>query len=537
MTGKAINTKSNLLLNTNFMFGCVLVSTMSLVYRLFKQFSPTSLVLIINLILYLPLAILQRPLWDGALSSYARRGSYKYLNSEAIDYSFPTQYYPEIFINYFALKTHLNFFIYYWLVLSIVLSLLYKSLQKLSFLLKLNSLNSIQSNKRSAIAFAFFPAFHVLFSTQNFIWIICLALCLWGTIFLFSNHYKVKILGVFFILFSFQMASLPFLFLIFFSALFRHRKKLEILKVFLATAFLCTLFLTIFRKFLFHPAGIYENYNSVTFESKTLPIVLQNVFNFAIFVVPIVIIYALVTTYDLSKNNVIDMFRSNKNIIVWLFIMLLFCISPYVLALKSPSRLDLFDWSYRHGIITVVPLLLYIFWASDRHEGVLNKVSILKSIAIVFALVISSVTAAYGHVQSTVFDKGLILQLSTSVESWERSDLLCFDFESRRLNFPRFYELNEMVWQVTGNNVIQSDTSGNCSIGELEDLNYFSNSSVLDISESKWQNIYIGGVNSESKQKLVITGSVGLKEVFQGVFFSKFDFFSLKFFEFDDSVN
>jgi len=130
-----------------------------------------------------------------------------------------------------------------------------------------------------------------------------------------------------------------------------------------------------------------------------------------------------------------------------------------------------------------------------------------------------------------VFDRALIQALSNSKVAWDKSDLLCFTFSDARFNSPRFYELNEVVWQVTANNKIQSDSSRDCALGEIMDLRYFSNLSVLEISQSKWQNIYIGGLNSEVKQKLNVTGKIGFKEVYRGVVLSDFEPLSISFFD------
>jgi len=504
---------------------------MQVVYRYITRLSPTFLVLIINLSIYLPLAILQRPLWDGALSSYARTGSYKYLNLEAIDYSFPAQYFHEIIINWISLKTHINFYIYYWIAVCITLSLIYKSLQIFSILCDFNSLESVKKNKKSALIFTFFPAFHVLFSTQNFIWVICLAFCLWGTIFLFSPSYQVKVLGLVFIMFSFQMASLPFLFLTLLSAAFINEKSKHFLKVFVITSVFCLFYLVIFRRFLFYPAGIYENYNSIVLSFETVPSLLQNSSNFIFFIVPLIFFCTLAVYADINVKMISFIFKSNKKITILFISMFVSSIFPYVLAQKSPSRLDLFDWSYRHAIITIVPLILYIFWVSERLNKPPNR-SILLNFSLFFSpLLICSILATYGHVQSMVFDRALIQALSNSKVAWDKSDLLCFTFSDARFNSPRFYELNEVVWQVTANNKIQSDSSRDCALGEIMDLRYFSNLSVLEISQSKWQNIYIGGLNSEVKQKLNVTGKIGFKEVYRGVVLSDFEPLSISFFD------
>jgi hypothetical protein len=161
----------------------------------------------------LPLSLLQRPIWDGALSRYAESTSYALLNKEAIDFSFPTLYFYEQAMVYLSNFLEIDFFVIYNASLGLALGILFQQIIILGKKLEIYP----QSKKREAaigLLFVLFPGFHTLYTTQNFPYILCLVIFLIGINQLFGTNVFIKILGLIFILCAFQMASIPFMFLI-----------------------------------------------------------------------------------------------------------------------------------------------------------------------------------------------------------------------------------------------------------------------------------------------------------------------------------
>jgi len=476
--------------------------------------------------LFSPILIIQRPLWDGVLIKFGEQNKFSYLNSAALDYSFPLQYAPEMILSFISRSTKINFYALYCLALVLVLLALLRSILKISKLLGMGRPSKNQ-RFRIAILYAFFAPFHVLYSTQNFIFVVCIFFCLEGLVNLSSPKFERKIFGMFLILFSFQMPSMPFLGFALYLGIIAVRKSLNLIGIIrnaIIPAIFCASYLILVREVFFPPSGLYEKYNKVVINQSSLMPAIQNLSNFIVFILPLVIVIFFaagnLVILNVKSLNVLKRFDSSeKNQLFYLLFLAGFTALPYILANKSPYKFDFFDWSYRHALPLVVPITLFSIWVTNfRHRQSKNfkgRIHLLASSFAIFVLGLSTLSGAYGHVQSMLMDKKLVSDFKEIDLAKFDSGVVCINYLNPRLNNPRFYELNALAWEATGLVNWQLYGDQNCQeVSKPEEILYGSALSN-NLNSLEWKNLFLAGTNSEDWTRIDIRSGFPLDFIFR----------------------
>ena len=478
------------------------------------------------ILLFSPILILQRPIWDGVLVKLGALKNFTYLNSAAVDYSFPFQYAPEIILDFISRYTKIDFYILYYLVLVVALITLFRAILRISVLLGYGQLSS-RNRSKIAVLYILFTPFHTLFSTQNFIFVVCILFCLEGLVNLTSSKFKRKILGIFLILFSFQMPSMPFLGFALYIGIINIQKSLNLMGIIrnsIIPAFFCASYLILVREVFFPSSGLYEEYNKVVIKQSSVMPAIHNLSNFIVFVLPLVILifFAVsnVVIFNEKSLNAFDRFDSSeKNRLFYLLFLGGFAALPYILANKSPYKFDFFDWSYRHALPLVVPITLFSIWITNfgygKSKNFKGKIRPLVSSLAILILALMTFSGAYGHVQSMLMDKKLVSELKKIDLAKFDSGVLCINYLNPRLNNPRFYELNALAWEATDLINWQLYGDQNCQeISKPEEILYGSTLSN-NLSRSEWKNLFIAGTNSEDWAKIDLRAEFSLDFLFR----------------------
>jgi hypothetical protein len=277
--------------------------------------------------------------------------------------------------------------------------------------------------------------------------------------------------------------------------------------------------LVLIREILFPASNHYAHYNEIILNKQLLRIILFNGFNFALFIFFILAIMGLITRC--SNMKVISL-KTLNNRIDFVFILILFIasISPYVLANKSPAPFDLFDWTWRHTFLLVIPFTV-IALKIERDSSVKTPIKIVRctfgfvSIFIYFG---STMMANYGHVQTMVFDQYVIELLSENKSVWGGSQILCFTSSSKRLNHPRFYELNELAWESTGKTDWQFYSDDACNSGDIPSGWLRSSPYLSELTQRQWEGVYMGGNGNSRWLAIYVTGQLDFSDVIAELF-------------------
>lgn len=476
--------------------------------------------------LFSPILIIQRPIWDGVLVKFGEQNNFSYLNSAALDYSFPLLYAPEMILSSISRLTNINFFIFYYLALILVLLVLLRSILKISKLLGMKQ-PSNDNRLRIAILYVFFTPFHTLYSTQNFIFIICILFCLEGLVNINSSSLRKKLTGILLILFSFQMPSMPFLGFALYLGIIHVRGNLKligIIKFSIAPAIFCATYLILVREVFFPSSGLYADYNKVVINLSRVSPAMYNLSNFIFLLLPLAILVFLTignwTPLDVKRINAMNGVKpSQKNQLLFILTLTGFSIFPYVLANKSPYKLDLFDWSYRHALPLVVPITLLSIWIANFEYGHSKKpkrvVPSWTSVLAIFLLAALTFSGAYGHVQSMLMDKKLVSKLNDAGLAKLDEGVVCVNYLNPRLNDPRFYELNALAWETTGLVNWQLYGDQNCQEITAPREIFYGSSISKDLNKYEWKNQFIAGTNSDSWTKIDLNAELPLDFFFR----------------------
>ncbi len=497
---------------------------MSAAHKSIGRYITNHTVLAVTLFSYLmffPVSLLQRPIWDGALSRFAMSNSYQMLNQEAFDYGLPSLYLHEMLITSLSKLVQIDYYILYNLTVAFCIGGIFKLILVLAQKLQIET--QLKNGKVvTGFMLVTYPALHTLYTTQNFIWLLCILILLAGINALFHEKKKFKIIGILLIGFSFQMASLPFVFLpIYWWYHWVTKREKFIVRLF-SSSILSALMLILIREILFPPKNLYLHYNEIVFNKHFIKMTAINIFNFSLFLfIFIILILGLNGKLSWPKKNSTLRLVKNSNTI---FISLLSVGScfPYVMANKSPKPLDFFDWSWRHTIILLIPFTLLTLMLQTTKETPVKernqKVQIIvKSLA--FLIFVSmTLLSNYGHVQSMVYDKKVIELLSNNRNSWSESEIVCFESSVRRMNNVRFYELNEMAWESTGRTNWQFYPDTKCSSKNIPSGSLRNSPQLSGMTDMQWKNVYMGGTTNSKWIAIRISGKLDFLDVLYSTF-------------------
>ena len=485
------------------------------VYKMMVNKDPKLLnypVTILSYVAFIPLSLIQRPLWDGALSKHAAKSTYYFLNKEAIDYGIPSLYFHEQGIVFLSKLFGIDYYVIYNLIIAITLGVIFQQIKILA-----KNLEIVQESRRpeklAIFLFIFFPAFHTLFSTQNFFYILCLAIFLIGLNLFLDNSHLIKYLGVVLIIYSFQMASLPFIFLVIY---WWHRwkvKKDNFVTHFFVSAIFAVSILWIFRENFFPPRNLYVHYNEVVLNRHFLKMTFFNISNFLLF-------FALPTIFlGLTAKCLNLRLRVTKSItdttdLVFIFLLTLASAFPYIMANKSPKAFDFFDWSWRHSFLLIIPLTLYTFKLKKVNEADsrMKRFRILACALACLVFTVMTIVADYGHVQSMVYDKH-VLDLLSEEKVWTKSEIVCFQSSVKRMNTPRFYELNEIAWESTGKTNWQFYPDASCNSQNIPSGSLKNSVQLSGMTDSQWRNVYMGGTKNSKWIAIHISGKLDIFDI------------------------
>jgi hypothetical protein len=323
------------------------------------------------------------------------------------------------------------------------------------------------------------------------------------------------------------MPSMPFLGFALYIGIIAVRKSLNLMGIIrnaIIPAIFCASYLILVREVFFPPSGLYEEYNKVVINQSSLMPAIQNLSNFIVFTLPLVIlIFFAVSNLVVLNDKSLSVFKrfdsSEKTRLFYLLFLGGFAALPYILANKSPYRFDFFDWSYRHALPLVVPTTLFSIWitnfGSRKSKNFKGKIRPLASSLAILMLALITFSGAYGHVQSMLMDKKLVSEFKKIDLAKFDSGVICINYLNHRLNNPRFYELNALAWEATGLVNWQLYGDQNCQeISKPKEILYGSAMSN-NLSRSEWENLFIAGTNSEDWTKIDLRAEFFLDFLFR----------------------
>ena len=479
------------------------------------------LVIFFGYLVYFPITLLRRPIWDGALSRFAMSNSYEMLNKEALDYGFPSQYLHEIVLVSFSKLLRLDYYSLYNIAIALSLGGIFQLMLILARKLQIEP-----RNKRDEIVAGFivvtYPPLHTIYTTQNFVWILCILILLTGIIALFHGNQVIKFFGVILIAYSFQMASLPFVFLpIYWWYCWKFKRKNFVNHV-VFSSILSASVLILFRVILFPPQNLYIHYNEIAFNKHFVKMTAINVINFSLFtfIFLILILGLNGKSIRLRKESVFKLF--NRPDLIFITLIYLGSCFPYVMANKSPKPIDFYDWSWRHAIVLLVPLTLLTLKLRTKKQAPVevkkfNNQRIIQSTAITLFVSVASLSN-YGHVQSMVYDKMVIELLSDNKGFWTKSEIVCFESSVNRINVARFYELNELAWESTGETNWQFYPDARCNSQDIPSGSLRNSPQLSGMTDTQWKNVYMGGTGNSKWVAIRISGHLDFLDVLSGTF-------------------
>ena len=443
------------------------------------------------------------------------------LNKEALDYGFPSQYLHEIVLVSFSKLLQLDYYSLYNIAIALSLGGIFQLM-----LILARKLHIEPQNKRDEILTGFivvtYPPLHTIFTTQNFVWILCILILLTGCVSLLHGNQVIKFLGFILIAYSFQMASLPFVFLpIYWWYCWKFKRKKFVNHV-VFSSILSASVLILFREILFPPQNLYIHYNEIALNKHFVKMTAINVINYSLFTFMffILILGLNRNSIPLRKESVSKFF--NRADLIFISLIFLGSCFPYVMANKSPKPIDFYDWSWRHALVLLVPFTLLTLKLRTIKQAPVevkrfNNQRIFQSLAISLFVSMTSLSN-YGHVQSMVYDKMVIELLSDNKRIWTKSEILCFESSVNRINIPRFYELNELAWESTGETNWQFYPDTSCSSKNIPSGSLRNSPQLSGMTDIQWRNVYMGGTGKSKWMAIRISGDLDFLDVLSGTF-------------------
>jgi hypothetical protein len=270
------------------------------------------------------------------------------------------------------------------------------------------------------------------------------------------------------------------------------------------------------------PRNLYLHYNEIVFNKHFIKLTAVNMINYFYFLFFFVVLI-LGMNGELRRLRRIWIVKKLKNS-DGIFISLI-CFGscfPYIMANKSPKPLDFFDWSWRHAIVLLVPFtLLSLKLQTTKQTHIyprnLDVQRVIKGVSISLIVCLTSLSN-YAHVQSMVYDKRVIQLLSDNRDSWTKSEIVCLESSVKRMNNARFYELNEMAWEATGQINWQFYPDTMCSSHNIPSGSLRNSPQLSGMTDIQWKNVYMGGIKNSKWMAVRITGQLGFLDVIYGAF-------------------
>jgi len=328
----------------------------------------------------------------------------------------------------------------------------------------------------SALFAAIIPIWHTLVAFNIGQYVSSFYFLLFGYRYFVSKNKIKVILGLIFIVLSFDVESnLSFVIgLALVSLILKETRKTFNISYFKFTLLLiiCLIYYFFVRNIYFPPSGLLENYNTPTFESFSKNIFsikfVKNIYNYSTFLLPYLLI-PLIFILNLAFIN--DNFFSkiklklkNKYKFTYFydyFLLLIlagFAIAPYLLLGKSPSLFYLSDYFQRHAFL-LAPIFGIFFSIMFRD---LEKINCLASKAnlslyLIAFVAINLVLLNYGNyrkVESYLYRINLINEFKNYGAIPQGNALfigknLPADLRSYELNYIMYKSYNKAGWWTT----------------------------------------------------------------------------------------
>lgn len=302
----------------------------------------------------IPLLLISSDVWDGAMVSYGFRvGDLSGIKVMYFESGWYLQYYLYKAVYIISINTYVSAELLVKLITIFSVFGISIEVKKLSnYLFELPK----HSSYVSACFVLIFPAWFVLVSNVLVIHVLCMFLLLFGyRLVMVKRNY---ILGTFFIILSFQLASNFMLFLgLLISDYFLRKSKNKTTNIkYLCTSIFLTVALFIFTRELVSGSGEYSNYNKLAFDMSIFKPFIASTVYFGVFIITLISIPLI-----FLLKNFKDMTSKDDLLIYAIIFLLIICAAfPYAALGKSPYFMDFYNWNYRQSFLLSIPISLFI---------------------------------------------------------------------------------------------------------------------------------------------------------------------------------
>ncbi len=302
-----------------------------------------------------------------------------------------------------------------------------------------------------AIITCTFPVWHALSSFNLALYLFCFYLALFGFRLSFSRKIMEKITGIFLILFSFSIKS-NFSFVIGLSTAYifnRYFDKKYKKSNYLFVIVLLSLSAYFFNNTFFPPYGIYEGYNQLDFRSINILEIIKNTYDyltFFFFFLWIPILCILLAKFT-KKKSLIKKIIFDRN---YLFILIIFLasIAPYVLVGKSSDLLFFSDHVSRHAFLISVSFSLFfsIIFKNLSKSSISKKLISFSMTLVTLQNLFLLSLGQYDKIESAIFKHNFVSKLK-NIDKLPEGNVLIL---SKNKIIYRPYEINYLFFQAYG---------------------------------------------------------------------------------------
>ena len=327
---------------------------------------------------YIPLSFSKYDMWDGVIIDYA----YKIKNTLGIK----TWFFESSWIfQYFQLETYFKLVAFF--------NLSYKFINDISILIfgiilikefKFICINLFKISEKNTLfvlcLIAIYPAWSTFLSSVLTFYFLCFVFGILSVRLLHSKKIVYNIISIFILIIVYNYSSL----LIFLPSLsYLYDDKLSEERYFSKPSFrtffifsISILYYLIF-KIIYPPSGMYIGYNVISFNNNVIPQMIKSIFGFATFlIIPLIFVFFLKSfSFKLKKQ------------FIYLFILFIASVAPYILVGRHVNIINFWDWEYRHVYLLSFSICIFFGIFFDNKNSLKLK-SLYSKIIILFSFVI-----------------------------------------------------------------------------------------------------------------------------------------------------
>lgn len=333
------------------------------------------------------------------------------------------------------------------------------------------------------------------------------------------------------------MASLPFIFLVIYWWYVWKNQKINFFRNFLLSSIFAVSTLWVFREYLFSPSNLYVHYNEIVMNKHFFKMTFFNIVNYLIFIGLVTFIWGLILK-GLNLHLRASKDFTHRTDLTFILMLTFASAFPYIMANKSPKSFDFFDWSWRHSFLLIIPLILLTLKLESTPEKA-PRWSLIRCLMLTLGcltFISMTIIANYGHAQTMIYDKKVIELLSGNKDSWTKSEIVCFESSVKRINIARFYELNEMAWESTGETNWQFYPDKRCRSQDIPSGSLRNSPQLSGMTDSQWENVYMGGTGNSKWMAVRISGHLDVLDVLSGTFGGNNNPLNIKFSELENGT-